>query len=259
MTNFVSNPVKKAQLILIVAGRKGMMRICRMRPDIPAARSSNTEISLAKFNEEHGGEYTLRQALMMTIAEECTKASDAFMKRGTPLNIEVYTLSQIAIKCFQFLPYIAGGKALDMDAIATERDTENDFCAYADLTDMINHVVKAGNTVHLQASGNAPYLELILPEGVTVTHGEKLDFVDGFTRDGIQVRGWSKANRKGATVIVRGAKNPRAYITKAEDPAKPWRSLETLLKTIDGVWAKLPKDAVDKSEEEGSEEELYSA
>lgn len=255
MTNTNANPVKKAQLTLIVAGREGKIRVCRMRPDIPSAKASQAEIDVASAYPE----YTLRQALMMVIADECKRASDAFVKRGIPLNIDVYTVGQVAIKYFQFLPYIAGGKALDMDAIATERDTHNDFCAYADLTDMVNYVVKSGNTVHLQATGNAPYLELILPEGVTVTDGEKLDFADGVARDGIQVRGWSKCNRKNAQVIVRGMRNPRAYITKAEDPAKPWRSLETLLKTIDGVWAKLPKAAVDKSEEEGSEEELYSA
>jgi len=258
MTN-VSNPVKKAQLTLIVAGREGKIRICRMRPDIPSAKASQAEIDVAEANAAAGKEYTLRQALMMVIADECKKASDAFAKRGVPLNIDVYTVGQVAIKYFQFLPYIAGGKDLDMATIANERDTEQDFAAYKALTDMVNYVVKAGNTVHLQASGNAAYLELILPEGVTVTDGEKLDFADGFARDGIQVRGWSKCNRKGANVIVRGTRNPRAYITKAEDPAKPWRSLETLLKTIDGVWAKLPKAAVDKSEESGSEEELYSA
>lgn len=255
MTNTTNANVKRAQLTLIVAGREGKARICRMRPDIPSLKASQEEIDLATA---YPG-YTLRQAIMMIIADQCKKASDAFAKRGVPLNIDVYTLGQVAIKYFQFLPYIAGGKALDMEAIRSPYDTEQDFCAYADLTDMVTYVVKAGNTVHLSATGNAAYLELMLPEGVTVTDGEKLDFTDGVARDGIQVRGWSKCNRKGAVVIVRGAKNPRAYITKAENPEKPWRSLETLLKTIDGVWSKLPKSAVDKSEEEGSEEELYSA
>lgn len=253
MTN--TNVSNRAQLTLIVAGREGKIRVCRMRPDIPSAKASQTEIDVATAYPNN----TLRQAVMMTIADECKKASDAFAKRGVPLSIAVYTIGQVAIKYFQFLPHISGGKALDMEAIASPFDTEQDFCAYADLTDMVNHVVKAGNTVHLSATGNAAYLELMLPEGVTVADGEKLDFADGVARDGIQVRGWSKCNRKGAVVIVRGTKNPRAYITKAENPDKPWRGLETLLKTIDGVWAKLPKAAVDKSEEEGSEEELYSA
>ena len=113
--------------------------------------------------------------------------------------------------------------------------------------------------MHLQASGNADVFELIVPEGLVVAEGQKLNFVDGISEEGVRVRGWNKANRMGAEVIVRGAKAPRAYISKAADPKKPWNSLATLLDTINGMWESLPTADKDKSRDDGSMDDLYSA
>ena len=257
MTNTNANVApKKAQLTIIAVGREGKMRVCRMRPDVPNAKASN-----AMFDVPAGK--TLRQALMTLVSEEIVKASEAFKKAGHSVAIEVYTVGQIAIKYYQMVPYLKGGNFMtdaDIEAISSERDTTEDLCAYDDLAQAVAKVTSAGNTVHLQASGNAKFLELILPEGVEVYDGQVLDFTDGATVDGVTVRGWSKCNRKGVKAVVRGQKNPRAYIHRAADPEKPWRGLETLLKTIDGCWNSLPKAAVDKSNDDGiSEEELYSA
>lgn len=256
MTNTVSNPVKKAQLNLIVVGREGKIRVCRMRSDIPRAKASNS-----MYDVPEG--LTLRQAIMQTVADEINKASDAFTKQNRPVNVEIYTVGQVAIKYYQMVPYLKGGHFMtdaDIEAICSERDTTEDRCSYDDMAQAIAKAIAAGNSVHLQASGNADLFELIIPEGVAVSDGQLLDFENGVSPEGIQVRGWRNANRKGAKVIVKGTKNARAYITKAADPANPWRGLATLLTTIDGCWNSLPKPAVDKSNDDGiSEEDLYAA
>lgn len=253
MTN--TNPAKKAQLSIIVVGRGGKMRICRMRPDIPSAKASNSMLDVPAG-------LTLRQAVMQAVADEITKASEAFAKRGVPVNMEIFTIGQVAIKYYQMVPFLKGGNYMtteDIEAISSERDNAEDKGSYADLAGAIAKAIAQGNGVHLQASGNAALLELIVPEGVTVYDGQLIDFENGASADGVQVRGWRNCSRKQAKVIVRGTKNPRAYITKAEDPAKPWKGLETLLKTIDGCWNALPATNVDKANDDGTEEELYGA
>lgn len=254
MTN--ANENKKAQLNIIVAGREGKMRICRMRPDIPSAKASNAMLDVPEGT-------TLRQALMTAIADEIKGAVNLFKKYNRHVAIEVYTVGQVAIKYFQMVPYLKGGNTMtteDIDAISSEFDTEYDKGAVADLAEAIAYAISEGNSVHLQATGNAAYMELIIPEGVTVYDGQILNFTDGVAEDGVQVRGWSKCNRKNVKVLIRGAKNPRAYIHKAADPERPWRGLATLLKTIDGCWNSLPKAAVDKSNDDGvSVDELCAA
>ena len=257
MTNFASenNTPKRAQLDLIIVGREGKIRICRMRSDIPRSKASNALIDVPEG-------LTLRQGIMQTVATEILKASEAFAKQGRPVNVEVYTVGQVAIKYYQMVPYLKGGHFMDdadIEAICSKLDTTEDRCAYDDMAQAIAKVIEAGNSVHLQASGNADVFELIIPEGVTVKEGQLLDFTDGVTPEGVMVRGWRNANRKGAKVIVKGTRNPRAYISKAADPEKPWRGLETLLKTIDGCWNSLPKTAVDKSMDDVDEESLYAA
>jgi len=256
MTNTVTaNPVKKAQVAIIAVGREGKMRVCRMRTDIPSAKASNSTYDVPEGQ-------TLRQALMILAADEMKKASNAFAKAGRQANIEIYTVGQVAIKYFQMVPYLKGGHAMtteDIEAVSSERDTVEDKCAYADLAEGIARVIAEGNSVHLQASGNASLFELIVPEGVELKDGDILNFANGVAEGGVQVRGWRNANRQGAKVIVRGTKNPRAYISKAADPDKPFRGLDTLLKTIDGCWNSLPKAAVDKSNDDIDEEALYAA
>ena len=252
MTNI--NLQKKAQLNIVAVGREGKMRVCRMRPDIPNAKASN-----AMFDVPEGK--TLRQALMGLVADEIKKASSAFKANGRQVAIEVYTVGQVAIKYFQMISFLKNGAydAGAIEAIASERDNEADKSAYADLYDAIHQVIADGNSVHMQASGNAQFLELIIPEGVTVYDGQFLDFTDGETADGVKVRGWTKCNRKGARTVVRGTQSPRAYIYKAEDPNRPWRGLETLLKTIDGCWKSLPKSGVNKADDNADEADLYAA
>lgn len=251
-TNFASNINKKAQLSLIIVGRGGKIRTSVMRADKPGTKAVN------KMYDVPAGS-TLRQALMEAIAGEITKYSNAFAEKGLNVNMEVFTVGQVSIKYYQMVPMLKGGHVpteADIDAICTERDTADDKHAYMDLAEAIAGVIAQGNGVHLQASGNADVFELIIPEGVEVEDGQLLDFTNGSTLDGIQVRGWRNANRIGAKVIVRGTKNPRAYITKAADPEKPWKGLATLLDTINGCWKDLPVVAVDKSADEGSEEDL---
>lgn len=253
MTNI--NLQKKAQVAIIAVGREGKMRVCRMRTDLPSAKASNS-----MFDVPEG--MTLRQALMTLVAGEIKKASAAFTKAGRQANLEIYTVGQVAIKYYQMVAYLKGGHALtteDIEAISSDRDTTADKCAYADMAEAIASAIAAGHGVHLQASGNAALFELIVPEGVEVHDGDILNFADGVAENGIQVRGWRNAKRQGAKVIVRGAKNPRAYISKAADPEKPFRGLDTLLKTIDGCWNSLPKAPVDKSNDDVDEEALYAA
>ena len=256
MTNITTaNAPKRAQLDIIVVGREGKLRVCRMRSDVPRAKASN-----AMYDVPEG--LTLRQAIMQTVADEVKKASAAFAKQGRPVNIEVYTVGQVAIKYFQMVPYLKGGHFLtdaDIEAISSERDTTEDRCSYDDMAQAIAKAIADGNSVHLQASGNADLFELIIPEGVTVTDGQLLDFVDGVSKEGIMVRGWRTAKRQGAKVIVKGTKNARAYITKAANPEQPWRGLATLLNTINGCWNSLPKAPVDKSMDDVDEESLYAA
>ena len=253
MTNTI-NLQKKAQLNLIVVGREGKMRVCRMRPDLPASKASNSTMDVPEGK-------TLRQAIMSLVADEIKKASAAFKANGRQVAIEVFTIGQVSIKYYQMVAFLKGGAydAGAIEAIASERDNEADKCAYADLYDAIHQVIADGNSVHMQASGNAQFLELIIPAGVTVYDGQFLDFTDGKTADGIEVRGWTKCNRKGARVVVRGTQKPRAYIYKAEDPNRPWRGLETLLKTIDAVWKSLPKSGVNKADDDADEADLYAA
>ena len=161
MTN--TNPAKKAQLSIIVVGRGGKMRICRMRPDIPSAKASNSMLDVPAG-------LTLRQAVMQAVADEITKASEAFAKRGVPVNMEIFTIGQVAIKYYQMVPFLKGGNYMtteDIEAISSERDNAEDKGSYADLAGAIAKAIAQGNGVHLQASGNAALLELIVPEGVT--------------------------------------------------------------------------------------------
>lgn len=251
-TNFASNTNKKAQLSLIIVGRGGKIRTSAMRADKPGAKAVN------KMYDVPAGA-TLRQALMGAIAGEITKYSNMFAEKDLHVNMEVFTVGQVSIKYYQMVPLLKGRHVpteADIDTICSERDTAEDKRAYMELAEAIAGVIAQGNGVHLQASGNADVFELIVPEGIEVEDGQLLDFANGSTADGIQVRGWPNANRIGAKVIVRGTRNPRAYITKAADPDNPWRGLKTLLDTINGCWKDLPVVAVDKSADEGSDEDL---
>lgn len=258
-TNNVNNA--KAQLELIVVGREGKMHVTRMRPDVYRSKASN-----ADFDVPEGK--TLRQAVMEKIAEEIKMAGDAFAKQGRLVNIEVYTVGQVAIKYYQMVKFLKGGHrptTEDIESLSLKNDgtpnndTVEDKCAYADLAEAIADAIAAGHGVHLQASGNADVFELIIPEGVTVEEGQKLNFTDGVSEEGIRARGWAKANRQGAPVIVRGTRNPRAYISKAANPDRPWNSLATLLETISGVWDALPSANKDKSRDDGSADDIYAA
>lgn len=252
---------KKAQVELIVIGRQGKIRVCRMRPDIYRSKASNDAFDVPANK-------TLRQAIMEKIAEELNMAKNAFEKSGRAFNVEVYTVGQVAIKYYQMVKFLKNGHfptTEDIESLSLKNDgTKNndtvaDQCAYADLAEAIANCIAKGNGVHLQASGNADVFELIVPEGLVVAEGQKLNFVDGISEEGVRVRGWNKANRMGAEVIVRGAKAPRAYISKAADPKKPWNSLATLLDTINGMWESLPTADKDKSRDDGSMDDLYSA
>lgn len=260
-TNMNTNAEKRAQLDLIVIGRQGKIRVCRMRPDVYRSKASNAELDVPEG-------MTLRQAIMGTIADELNLATAGFEKHGKKVNIEVYTVGQVAIKYYQMVKFLKGGhfpNAKDIETLSYKNDgtrnndTAEDAAAYTELAEAIANSIAKGNGVHLQASGNADVFELIVPEGVTVTEGQKLDFVDGVSAEGVRVRGWNKANRNGAEVIVKGTKAPRAYISKAADPKKPWNSLATLLETIDGIWDSLPVADKDKSRDDGNVEDLYSA
>jgi len=257
MTNSVSN--KRAQVELIAVGRNGMMRICRMRPDLPNRKGSNETVAVPAGK-------TLRQALMSRIAKEITTACEAFTAAGKKASIEIYTVGQVAIKYYQMVPYLKGGRFMtteDIEALSINKDgsrnndTEADHCAYDDLAQALANAFKAGHAVHLQASGNAALFELIIPEDVTVYDGQVLNFVDGVSAEGVRVRGWNKANREDAVVQVKGTLYPRAYISKAKDPEKPWKSLAKLLNTIKGCWDELPGND-DASKDDGSVEELYA-
>lgn len=252
---------KKAQLEIAVLGRMGKIRVCRMRPDVFRAKASN-----AGFDVPEGK--TLRQAVMSTIADEVKMACQAFNKQERKVNIEIYTIGQVAIKYYQMVKFLKDGHRPTTEDIeklsykndgTRNNDTVDDACAYADLAEAIADAIKGGNGVHLQASGNAGLFELIIPEDVALTAGQKLNFVDGVSAEGVKVRGWAKANREGAPVIVKGTKAPRYYISKASDPENPWNSLATLLDTIDGIWKSLPSVDKDKSRDDGSMDDLYSA
>ena len=260
MTNETN--VKRAQVTLLVLGRVDKIRICRMRPDIRNAKAGN-----AMVNVPAGA--TLKQGIIKHIVSEIETCSNFFAKQGRPVNIEVFTVGQLAIKYRQLVPYLKGGNFVTPEQIeftclrkdgTPTNDTPADKMAYAELANCIAKTIKAGNAVHLQASGNAAFFELQIPEGVAMPEdGTLLNFENGVAENGIQAYGWRNANRKGAKVIVRGTRYPRAYITKAEDPENPWRGLKTLLDTIDACWNDLPAPETDKSKDDMDLEELYSA
>jgi hypothetical protein len=259
MTNEKNTAVaneRRAQVQLVVVGRGGEIHVTAMRPDRISAKASNKHYVIEEQPDLQG--LTLRQALYMKICQGIKYYSDAFNAIGKKVSIEVYTVGSIAIKYYQIASKIAGGAKLNPEDVASTngKDTVADFEAYEMVADTILEAVEKGNTVRMIASGLADMLELAVPDGVRVYDGDKLNFVNGSTSNGITVRGWNTCNRQGATVVVRGSKNPRAYIYRAEDPTKPWKALAVLKKTIDGAWNTLPETAVDKSAEEGDEADL---
>lgn len=243
MANFASN--NRKQLTEIFVGRKDKMAACRYFQDQPGTKSTDV------IDVEAGK--TVRQSLMTNIAKEIVLVSNKFKEKGQPLNIEVFTNGQVAIKYYQMVPYLKGRRHMtteDIEAISSERDTNADKCAYADLADAIATVIDHGNSVHLQASGNAAYLELIAPEGVALEDGQVLNFTDGVAENGITVRSWRNCNRKNVKVMARGTKRVGYYISKAEDIDNPGKSLATLLNRINDCWNKLPETETEVSLEE---------
>ena len=261
MSNTVSQKpaVAREQIELIVVGRKNKVRLCSMSPSNPTKAAVNRTIDVPAGK-------TVRQTIMETIAAEINKASAGFSAAGKKMAMEIYTNGQVAIKYYQMVPYLKGGHfmtteeimALSMKKDGTmNNDTDADRGAYDDVAQALAKAFAAGHVVHMQASGTAAFMELILPEGVTVYEGDKLTFVNGVTENGIRVRNWPNGTRANAVVRIKGATAPRAYISRAEDPEKPWRSLKKLLNTINACWNDLPDDR-DASQENGSEEELYA-
>ena len=262
MTNAMNSvPEKKAQFDLIVIGRQGKIRTCLMRSDVINSTGVNDEIAVP-------ADKTLRQAIMGVIAEKVTELSNKAVAAKRPVNVEIYTVGQVAIKYYQGVKFLKSGHrptTADIESLSyrndgtRNNDTVEDQCAYADMVEALADAIAAGNGVHLQASGNAHLFELIVPQGVVLKPGDILNFVDGVAENGVQVRGWRNAKRQGAEVIVRGTKNPRAYITKAADPDKPWATLDTLLTTIENIWNELPNPNKDKSRDDGSLDDLFAA
>ena len=259
MANTNSENAKREQASIIIVSRAGKIRICRLRPGMPA---SNVTVDVP-------ADATQKQATIKHIVNEINVCSNAFAKKGLPVNIEVFTVGQVSIKYRQLVPFLKGGQFVtpeQIEMICTKKDgtptndSPADKMAYAELADCIAKTVKAGNAVHLQASGNAAFYELMIPEGVAMpADGTLLNFVDGVAENGIQAYGRRGLNRVGAKVILRGTKNPRAYITKAENPDKPWRDLAVLLDTIDGCWNDLPMPQTDKSKDDMDVDDLYAA
>ena len=249
---------KKAQFDLIVIGRQGKIRTCLMRSDVYNSKAENKAYDVPEGK-------TLRQAIMGVIAEKVTELSNKAVSAQKPVNVEVYTVGQVAIKYYQMVKFLKGKHfptTEDIEKLSyrndgtRNEDTVEDQCAYADLAEAIANAIIAGNGVHLQASGNADLYELIVPQGVKLVEGQELNFVDGVTKEGVRARGWVRD--RVAKVIVKGTRNPRAYITKAIDPKKPWNSLETLLTTIDNIWNELPSADKDKSRDDGSLDDLLA-
>lgn len=254
--NVAVNNERRAQMQLVVVGRGGEIHTTAMRADRLGSKAVNHHYVIEDEQDLAG--LTLRQALYMKICQEIQKYSNLFANAGQKVAIEVYTVGSIAIKYYQIAGKIAGGAKLNPEDVASTngKDTPADFEAYEMVANTIHDAVAHGNTVRMIASGLADMLELAVPEGVRVFDGDRLNFVNGSTENGITVRGWNTCNRQGALVVVRGSKNPRAYIYRAEDPTKPWKALAVLKKTIDGAWNTLPETAVDKSADEGDEADL---
>ena len=258
MTNTI-NLQKIIQLSLIVIGRQGKIRTCVMRSDVRNPKAVNTESDVPEGK-------TLRQAIMSTIAEKVTELAQKAEDSKKPINVEVYTVGQVAIKYYQMVKFLKGGhrpSPADIEQLSynndgtRNNDTVEDSYAYTELAEAIADAIAKGNGVHLQASGNADLFELMIPKDVTVEEGQKLNFVNGVAENGIRARGWANGNRANAEVIVKGTRNPRAYITKAADPKNPWASLDILLTTIDNMCKSLPSADHDKSRDDGTLDDLF--
>ena len=177
MTN--TNPAKKAQLSIIVVGRGGKMRICRMRPDIPSAKASNSMLDVPAG-------LTLRQAVMQAVADEITKASEAFAKRGVPVNMEIFTIGQVAIKYYQMVPFLKGGNYMTTEDIIAEYEYYHGIAHTYNSSDIKSFDKELKHPAHTnkESSSNSLFMfyDLILPD-------EKIDHIASFNIDGTESSG----------------------------------------------------------------------
>lgn len=244
--------VKRINMVVVGRGSRddaeGKVALTMYRADAPYLEAVNEEMA---FNP---ADITLRNAIIAKISEKTHELLGA----GFVGSINVYTLREgITLKYFEIAKKVAHsrntGEPFEIESCYREFMTDGDKNAVAELANTLQDALDAGCQFRLSDVSMVNYLELVVPDGVELKAGDKLDFAQGKTANGISVRNWATFERKNAEVIVMNADSeyPIYALKRSTASAMP-KAQAKLADVVTKLWAKCPRPELKTTEQKGT-------
>lgn len=197
---------------------------------------------------------SLRNVIIGKIVAKTHELLDA----GFVGSINIYTLREgIVLKYYELAKKISysrkNGTIFDVTSCYREFHTDADKEAIKALADTIQDALDAGCQFRMYDISLVNYLELVVPEGVELHAGDKLNFVKGKTENGVSVRSWATFERKDAEVIVMNADNEYPiYVLRRSTSQNMPKAQAKLADVVTKLWAKCPRPELKTTEQNGT-------
>ena len=250
------NKMKRINIVAVGRGSRddaeGKVAISMYREDAPWLAAANEEQT---FNP---ADISLRNVIIAKIID----ATHMLLDNGFVGSINVYTLRDgIVLKYYEIAKRMAAANREHehFDVTKCYRDfmTEGDKNAIAELAATIQEALGKGCQFRMSDAGLVNYLELVVPDNVELKAGDKLDFIQGQTADGVTVRSWKTFERKNAEVHVmyENTQYP-VYVLKRSTAQNMPKRQAKLADVVTKLWAKCPRPELKTTEQKGNVSEL---
>lgn len=247
-----NNIMKKLNIVAVGRGSRedseGTLALTMYREDTPWVDAVN---EVTKFNP---GEISLRNALIAKIDD----AVHTMLEAGFKGVINVYTLREgIVLKYYEIAKKMSeahkNGVPFDVTTCFQDFMTSGDKAAIAELAETIKTALDAKCVFRISDVSLVNYLELVVPNGVELHNGDKLNFIDGVAENGVTVRNWKGFARKDAEVRVinENSAYPVYALRRSLGQNMPRRQAK-LADVVTKLWAKCPQAEMRTTEQKGT-------
>lgn len=246
-----NNNMKKINIIAIGRGSRedaqGKVALTMYREDSPWLEAVNEETTFDP------AEISLRNVLIAKIVD----STRAMLDNGFKGIINVYTLREgIVLKYYEIAKKMSeahkNGTPFDVTSCFYDFMNEGDKAAIAELADTIAEALEKGCLFRISDVSLVNYLELVVPEGVELHNGDKLNFVNGTAENGVTVRGWKTFARKDAEVRVMNENRYPVYVLRRSLGQNMPRRQAKLADVVTKLWAKCPQPDMKTTEQKGT-------
>ena len=244
--------IKRINIVAVGRGSRddneGKAALTMYRADAPWMEAANEEIT---FNPS---DISLRNVLIAKIVD----ATHDLLDSGFVGAINVYTIREgLVLKYYELSKKISAsrreGTIFDVSTCYRDFMTEGDKNAIAELANTIQDALDAGCQFRISDASLVNYVELVVPDGVELHEGDKLDFVNGVAENGVTVRSWKGFERKNAEVHIMNAQSEYpVYVLKRSTAQNMPKAQMKLTDAVNKLWAKCPRPELKTTEQKGT-------